>query len=129
MIPSCEELITEIKNQKSQNQNENENAITRLEQGLDNVTQEEENDLVDYSSRLGVADSLTSLDTFKRKGIQLSPWLWYGSLQTTSLKATIENFPDLISDRMTVRWDCPICKQIMYVTKEELINHLNGCVK
>lgn len=107
------------------------NAIEALEKGISEMNQEEEKEeeFVDYSSRLGIADSLTSLESFKRKGFQLSPWLWYGSLQTTALKATVENFPDLISYKMTVRWDCPICKQVLYVTKEELVHHLSECVK
>ena len=89
-----------------------------------------ENELfVDYSSRLGIADSLTSLSSFQRKGIQISPWVWYGSLQTTAMKATVESYPDLISDKMTVRWDCPVCKEVLYVTREELLDHLNHCVK
>lgn len=89
-----------------------------------------ENELfVDYSSRLGIADSLTSLSSFQRKGIQISPWVWYGSLQTTAIKATVEFYPDLISDKMTVRWDCPVCKEVLYVTREELLDHLNHCVK
>lgn len=89
-----------------------------------------ENELfVDYSSRLGIADSLTSLSSFQRKGIQISPWVWYGSLQTTAMKATVEFYPDLISDKMTVRWDCPVCKEVLYVTREELLDHLNHCVK
>ena len=89
-----------------------------------------ENELfVDYSNRLGIADSLTSLNSFQRKGIQVSPWVWYGSLQTTAMKATVEYYPDLISDKMTVRWDCPVCKEILYVTREELLDHLNHCVK
>ena len=89
-----------------------------------------ENELfVDYSSRLGIADSLTSLSSFQRKGIQISPWVWYGSLQTTAMKATVEYYPDLISDKMTVRWDCPVCKEVLYVTREELLDHLNHCVK
>ena len=89
-----------------------------------------ENELfVDYSNRLGIADSLTSLNSFQRKGIQVSPWVWYGSLQTTAMKATVEFYPDLISDKMTVRWDCPVCKEVLYVTREELLDHLNHCVK
>ena len=89
-----------------------------------------ENELfVDYSNRLGIADSLTSLNSFQRKGIQVSPWVWYGSLQTTAMKATVEYYPDLISDKMTVRWDCPVCKEVLYVTREELLDHLNHCVK
>ena len=89
-----------------------------------------ENELfVDYSSRLGIADSLTSLSSFQRKGIQISPWVWYGSLQTTAMKATVEFYPDLISDKMTVRWDCPVCKEVLYVTREELLDHLNHCLK
>ena len=89
-----------------------------------------ENELfVDYSSRLGIADSLTSLSSFQRKGIQISPWVWYGSLQTTAMKATVEFYPDLISYNMTVRWDCPVCKEVLYVTREELLDHLNHCVK
>ena len=45
------------------------------------------------------------------------------------MKATVEYYPDLISDKMTVRWDCPVCKEVLYVTREELLDHLNHCVK
>ena len=88
------------------------------------IEEEEE----DFSERLGVADGLTSLNHFKRRGIQLSPWVWYGSLTAHPDKANVEYYPDLIVDGMTVRWDCPVCHEVMYVTKEELICHLNKCV-
>ena len=45
------------------------------------------------------------------------------------MKATVEYYPDLISDKMTVRWDCPVCKEVLYVTREELLDHLNHCLK
>lgn len=86
-------------------------------------------DAFDYSSRLGVADGLESLEHFERRGVRLSPWVWFGSLVGEMQSATMEQYPDLISVGVTVRWCCPECKEVMYVKKEELMSHLNECVK
>lgn len=83
----------------------------------------------DYSVRLGVADGLESLEHFERRGVRLSPWVWFGSLVGEMQSATMERYPDLISAGVTVRWCCPECKEVMYVKKEELMSHLNECVK
>lgn len=83
----------------------------------------------DYSARLGVADGLESLEHFERRGVRLSPWVWFGSLVGEMQSATMEQYPDLISAGVTVRWCCPECKEVMYVKKEELMSHLNECVK
>ena len=63
------------------------------------------------------------------RGVRLSPWVWFGSLVGEMQSATMERYPDLISAGVTVRWCCPECKEVMYVKKEELMSHLNECVK
>ena len=84
----------------------------------------------DYSMRLGIADHVSSLEHLQQKsGVQLSPWLWFGSLATDLTKASIDRYPDMIATNMTIRWECPICRQILYVTREELMSHLSACVK
>lgn len=84
----------------------------------------------DYSMRLGIADHVSSLDRLQRKsGVQLSPWLWFGSLATDLTKASIDRYPDMIATNMTIRWECPACRQVLYVTREELMSHLRACVK
>lgn len=154
LIPSCEELVQTIADQKrkveqstslpdaiaalenvvntmkqgKQGENGNGNGkVERCEEGKSDEN-EEDDEVDDFSERLGVADSITSLDHFKRRGVQLSPWVWYGSLTTHPERANVEYYPDLIVEGMTVRWDCPVCHEVMYVTKEELISHLNKCV-
>lgn len=128
LIPSCDELVASIADQKKRLRESSTltDAISALESM---VVEKDEKEEEDYSERLGIADSVSDLDHFKRKGIQIAPWLWYGSLTTNPEKANLEYYPDLIVDGMTVRWDCPLCHETMYVTKEELINHLNKCVR
>ena len=150
LIPSCEELIQVISEQKKEEKEEEERAggmdvIAMMEERVEGKGEmkakgdqrelsakenggEKEEEEEDFSERLGVADGMTSLSHFKRRGIQLSPWVWYGSLTAHPDKANVEYYPDLIVDGMTVRWDCPVCHETMYVTKEELICHLNKCV-
>lgn len=156
LIPSCEELVQTIANQKRKVEQATSlpDAITALENVVNTIKEgegegeeegkgkgkgerrekgksdenEEDDEVDDFSERLGVADSITSLDHFKRRGVQLSPWVWYGSLTTHPERANVEYYPDLIVEGMTVRWDCPVCHEVMYVTKEELISHLNKCV-
>ena len=82
-----------------------------------------------YSERLGIADHVTSLEHFERKGIQCSPWVWFGSLTTNAAKISIDRYPDLIETGITIRWVCPLCHEEKYVTREDLMEHLNSCVK
>ena len=100
-----------------------------LEGKVDGSTPADSGGMEDYSSRLGVADGVESLEHFERRGVRLSPWVWFGSLVGKMDKATIDKYPDLISAGVTVRWCCPVCKEVMYVKKEELMSHLNECVK
>ena len=140
LIPSCDELIQVISEQKQKEKEVEKakgmDAIALMEErvkgkgemDMKESQRDEGKDDEDFSERLGVADGMTSLSHFKRRGIQLSPWVWYGSLTAHPDKANVEYYPDLIVDGMTVRWDCPVCHEVMYVTKEELIGHLNKCV-
>ena len=129
MIPSCDELVDEIKKKQTQKKTTVENATASLEKEAVVNAEEDDEENEDYSTRLGIADSVTSLETLERKGIQLSPWLWFDSLHTTSKQANISNYPDMISDKLTIRWECPVCRESMYVTREDLLKHLNECVK
>lgn len=128
LIPSCDELVAAIAEQKKRLRESSTltDAISALESVVQNNTEPKEDD---YSERLGIADSVSDLNHLKRKGCQIAPWLWYESLTTNPEKANLEYYPDLIVDGMTVRWDCPLCHETMYVTKEELMNHLNTCVR
>ena len=98
-------------------------AIARLEEQM-GVSEE-----AGVSERLGVADDVRDAETMKRRGVKLSEWLWFGSLKTNPEKADVEHYPDLITEGMTVRWDCPVCHETMYVTRGELMEHLQKCVK
>ena len=125
LIPSCDELVASV---KEQNQAEKEakslgDAIARLEEQM-GVSEE-----AGVSERLGVADDVRDAETMKRRGVKLSEWLWFGSLKTNPEKADVEHYPDLITEGMTVRWDCPVCHETMYVTRGELMEHLQKCVK
>ena len=128
LIPCCDELVASIADRKKRLRESSTlaDAISALES---TVRENEEPEEQDYSERLGIADSVSDLDHLKRKGIQIAPWLWYGSLTTNPEKANLEYYPDLIVDGMTVRWDCPLCHEKMYVTNEELLSHLNSCVR
>ena len=101
-----------------------ENAIKALE---GRALQEERVDEDDYSARLGVADDLSSLEHFERRGVLISPWVWFGSMRSEIQNATIDRYPDLISTGVTIKWTCPECHSVLYVTREELLNHLNEC--
>ena len=153
LIPSCDELIEQMKKEKKRTGNAMLALETQLEASSQSNTadfqsandfthfknqqekeKEKENGIgdeeEDYSTRLGIADHVSSLEHLQRKsGVQLSPWLWFGSLATDLTKASIDRYPDMIATNMTIRWECPVCRQVLYVTREELMNHLSACVK
>ena len=125
LIPSCDELVTSVKEQKRAEKEAKSlgDAIARLEEQM-GVSES-----VGVSERLGVADDVRDADHVDRSGVKLTEWLWFGSLKTNPEKANVEHFPDLITEGMTIRWDCPVCHEVMYVTREELMEHLRKCVK
>lgn len=125
LIPSCDELVASVKEQKKAEKEAKSlgDAIARLEEQM-GVSEQS-----GVSERLGVADDVRDADHVTRSGVKLTDWLWFDSLKTNPEKANVEHFPDLITEGMTIRWDCPVCQEVMYVTREELMEHLRQCVK
>lgn len=123
-------LETQLETSKESNSTEFQSSQAVDQFKNPNEMGSEDEEIEDYSMRLGVADHVASLEHLRRKnGVQCSPWMWFGSLATDLTKASIDRYPDMIATNMTIRWECPICSQMMYVTREELMNHLSECVK